>query len=502
MSNSKVYAIFLILLSGVILSLAYSSSIYNVVISNTVQISANYVVNATSGSATDIQSAVNTVISHGGGTVYIPAGDWVVNQQPVGPYGNGGAISIDLETLPSGAWLNIIGSYTNTTVVQQNGQTFKNVPSCVLRSFTCVDNNLSTTYATFGIVGSNASSNNFNFVNSENRHVRISGITILGDVINDGTAVSNGNDGIDLFYVDGYLVDHCAIDSNTGEDINSMSSKGVVSNCTITQLYHAVWNEANAPSDSGVWGYGVGVYGNMGFYNNGLGNPTWIIDANLSAIRGQYNWQGLNLGYMCPVDGNLAVTYTTSISFTAGPVYVESNVFYECRHTVSSSQYAYYVERFNVAYGGVGLQMSDQHGGGYTLAANEYATRGTEIYNNTFYGITTNYGTGSYAMMLRGGAMLFFNNTCNGTPTGVELGNENYQSSDANDPEYCNNTWIWNNTFINVDSPLFVVPGVGIRAGVNYFCDSCGGTQAPTNPAPPLAGYTAYAYPNPVVTSP
>lgn len=444
-------------------------------------------VTASSGNPSDIQNAINQVISSGGGTVYVPAGDWRVDQKPVQPYGQGGAISIDLETLPSGAWLNIIGLGGVATVTTQNGQTIQDAPKTILRSYTVVNNNLTSPYATFGIVGSNAGSSNFNAIKSTNRHIRISGLTILGDVINDGTVSSQSNIGISLSFVDGYLIDNVVIDSNTGSGISSSYSKGVISHVVITDLYHAVIG--------GVWGYGVSVAGNEGFYANGFGDPTWIKDIN--QVIGKYDWQGISLDWMTPINGDLSTKGTTSsISFTAGPVYVEDSTFYQTRHPVSSSRYGYYVLRDSIMFGGVGIQMVDQHGGGYNEAANAYAGRGCEIYNNAFTGSTANYGTGTHGVMLRGGAGLIFNNTFNNVYTGITLGNENYNSGYPTYPEYVNDVWIWGNTFNSVSTSLGVNSGVGITAGVNYFSD----IPTPTTPAPPKSGYASYTYPHPLAS--
>jgi len=439
--------------------------------------------------AAGIQSAVNSALAAGGGTVYIPAGDWQVDQAPLAPYGQGGAIFIDLETLPSGAWLNIIGSYTNTTVLTQNGQTLKDVPNTILRSYMCYNDNLTQPYGTFGIVGSNASGSNLNNVKSADRHIRISGITILGYVINDGTVNSNPTVGISIKFVDGFLIDNVVIDSNTGSDISSTYSKGVISHCVFTQLYHA--------SVGGVWGYGVSVGGNFGYYSNGLGTPTWI--QNVSQIIGQYDWQGITLNWTCPVNNDLSVKGTTSsISFTAGPVYIEYCQLNRTRHPITSSSYGYYVVRYCSMFGGVGIQALDQHGGGVSLAANGYATRGTEVYNCTINGNKdgglSDVGYATYNFGLRGGASLIFNNTLQNTITSIALGNENYNSSYPTYPEYINDVWIWNNTFSDVTTELHVDSGTGIVAGTNYFSD----IPTPTTPAPPKTGYVPFAVPHPL----
>jgi hypothetical protein len=78
---------------------------------------------------------------------------------------------------------------------------------------------------------------------------------------------------------------------------------------------------------------------------------------------------------------------------------------------------------------------------------------------------------------------------------GILLADRGYNVSIPNDPTYVNNTWLWNNTFINVANNLDI--GQGVTQGVNFFCDNSAGTGA-TSPAPPPSGYTPYVYPNPL----
>lgn len=479
LQNTKLFAVLLfsVMIAAIFaISPTFSSFINSVVINSTGSISLSSIT-AKSGSAVDIQTAVNAVISAGGGTVYIPAGDWVVNQTSVvsssGEVVGGGAIFIDLETLPAGEWLNIIGSYTNVTTTQQNGQTIT-CPATILRSYTVVNTNLTASISTFEIVGSvwHDNSNN-NYVKSANRHIRISGITILGDVTNDGGTLVNT--GIGVGEVDGFLIDHCFIDGNIGADIGVVMSKGVISNCNISQLYHI--------TQGGPWGYGVQVSGNSNLGHNGFGTPTWI--TNLTQVIGKYDWQGINITYSNPQFGNYSVTgWTTNISFTAGPVYIENSYFYYCRHATASSQYGYYVIRYSVINMVPDNSYIDMHGTGYPSA------RAFEVYNN----LLMPYG-GAQGVSPRGGGGVIFNNTFNGVPTAINLELDAYNSSDPNNPQYINDMWIWGNTFINCGTPYLHVqyPSATV-AGVNYYSD----IPTPTSPAPPRPNYTPYTYPHPL----
>lgn len=459
--------------------------------------------------AASIQVACDQTIAAGGGTVYVPAGDWRIDQQATAGYGQpGGAIYIDLETLPSGAWLNIIGLGGNTTVVQQNGQTLTNVPACILRSFTCNNNNLTSSVATFDIVGSKEVVGNANAVKSENKHIRLSGFTILGDVLAEPTLGESpqmsDNNGITMGWVDGFLIDHCAVDGNTGSDISVGASKGVITDCSITAFYHL--------TQGGIWNYGISVGGNFNYLvSSAYGTPTWIQD--VSQIRGKYDWQGITLNYTVPPGGTWSSVWpsytTSSVSFTAGPVYVEDSMFDLCRHSMTSSGFGYYVVRHCVFNRGmVIMPFIDTHGGGqWSLAAAAYATRGCEIYDNVING---GYA-GQYGIGITGGAALIYNNVINNVARGVLLGNRNYNATDPNDPEYVNDAWIWHNTFNQISmSNLEIDASNGITPNVNYFSDAAAAWDnesgpytpviPPTTTQPPPLGYESYVYPHPLST--
>jgi hypothetical protein len=450
------------------LSPTFSSLISSVVINTTGQISLSSIT-AKSGSPADIQTAVNAVMATGGGTVYIPPGDWLCDQTA------NGAIFIDLETLPNGAWLNIIGSYYNVTTTTNTGQSITS-PATILRSTTPTPT--SGSISTFNIVGSNTSySTNFDYVRSQNRHIRISGITILGKV----TSETANNHGIVLRYVDGFLIDHVAIDSSVGSDIGVVASKGVITSSYISDTYHI--------TEGGTWGYGISVSGNSNLWPANLGTATWI--NNLTQVIGKYDWQGINITYSNPQSGNFSTTgWTTNISYTAGPVYIENNYFYWCRHGITSNNYGYYVARYNVINMVPNNSYFDVHGAGFPSG------RAIEMYNNT----CLPYG-GAIGVSPRGGGGVIFNNLFNGTGTGIGLEQDGYNSSDPNNPQYINDLWIWNNTYTNVGKPFQVQSGVGIVAGTNYYKDTSDGTAA-TTPAPPRLNYAPYTYPHPLTLGP
>jgi len=435
------------------------------------------VILAKSGYPSDIQEAINWIIANGGGTVYIPAGDWVINQS------SGNAINIDLETLPEGAWLNIIGSESTTTTTTQNGVVIT-APATILRQGVLP----SGFFATFSIVGSNTSyPANFNYVRSKNKHIRISRLTILNYVTNDTPAANQNNAGIFLEYVDGFLIDNVFIDSNTNAGINVQASKGVIANCSITQYYHKVLGPMSG------WGYGVAVFGNSQFWSSNLGTATWI--TNVDSIIGKYDWQGITIQYRNPqvilynelYGTNYSEYYgsTNDISYTAGPVYIEDCFFDYTRHPVSSAQYGYYVLRNSVIKHPLGgLQSIDIHG--RPFPSGRYA----EIYNNILDNVVM-------GVAFRGGGGLVFNNTFINNIVDIQLANEYYNSS-VYDPQYIDNVWIWDNNHIGTGSPLNVWANQNITPGINYFTDSWKGLINATNPSPPKPNYIPYPYPHPL----
>lgn len=391
-------------------------------------------ITAKSGSPADIQAAVNTISAVGGGTVYIPEGDWRCDQTP------GGAVNIDLSSLADGAWLNIIGS-TNTTVAATNSGQFRQMPAVILRS--SVGNSASPIVATFRIYG------------APNKHIRISGLAVLGKVISE----SCENTDIYLKSVDGFRIDHCFIDSSTEADILAHMSKGLIDHCNIDQTYSLNYIPPGRTTPiEASWGYGIFVAGDQ---NTGFGGyATWV--PSLDTILGKYDWTG--------------------IPYTAGPVYIEDNVFNHCRHAITSSQYGYYVTRHNLfqTARSDGTPYIDVHGSGFA------AGRGLEAYDNEITG-------GCPGFNIRGGGGVIFNNNIHDINLFSFLWNE----GPGPVQEYVHDLWIWNNTLTNVGT-IFNLENPSPVAGVDYFNDNFQGRITPTNPAPPRPGYIPYQYPHPL----
>jgi hypothetical protein len=392
-----------------------------------------YSVTASSGSASDIQAAVNTVVSAGEGTVCIPIGDWICNQTGTG------AINISLAGLTNGSWLNIIGSYSNVTALTNTGQS-RTMPAVILRS------NITNTGQAYEL-------STFNVEGAANKHIRISGIAILGNISSE----SHNNNGIHMHLVDGFLIDHCYIDSGSDGDIFLHMCKGVISHCSIDQTYGLSMSQS--------WGYGIPIFG-----NSALGSSsTWV--ANLSDILGQYDW----IGY----------------PYTAGPIYIEYSEFNHCRHAITSAQYGYYVARFNSFETplSAGMMYVDIHGYGYP------AGRGAEVYNNTFY----NCGMG---IDFRGGGGVVFNNTFISITASITMSSD---GGTIDNSQNVHDFWVWGNVFSSSGNYIWFNV-IDYRPSVDFFSDINakflnGSYAPPTSIAPPKPSYVPYACPHPLTVS-
>lgn len=376
---------------------------------------------AASGLPADIQNAVDSAIAAGGGTVRIPEGDWICNQS------TNGSVRINLSLLPAGATLNIIGSYNNVTALTNYGYS-RIMPATILRStYSNPAENTQTVY-TFYVTG------------SADRHLRISGIAILGNVTTVDALHGGGNQNIFLKNVDGFRIDHCYIDSANQANIISWCSKGLVDHTRIEQSF------ATSNSSAWEWGYGIQVAGDSTYAK------TWVND--LSDVQGKYDW-GPNYSY------------------TAGPVYVEDCEFWTCRHAITVSQYGYYVARHNVFHTPLspGMPYVEVHGWGFPSG------RGIEVYDNIIYG--------AMGMAIHGGGGVIFDNTLIGCITGIQLSNPvNYDGS-TNSKELLNDMWLWGNNFQNVSMSFSIWEDNWQTEDITYHLFE-------------KDGYVPYQYPHPL----
>lgn len=232
------------------LSIGVSSSTGSVVIANTGKISAGAI--AQSGSAADIQAAVNVVASAGGGNVYVPAGTYYWNNQTV--------------TIPGG--VNVFGASYAGCDGHTNNWTSYNA--------TTILNNTAAT-----------PSNTMFYVNGlDGKASRISGIEFVttGPVNTTMESIGTGP-AVWLYEIINAHVDHCTF-------INFYSAAVLLSNTNTgtasAVLDHNVVNDPYKLSSSG-WSWGYGFYA-QGEY------PNW--DSNITHFLGQFNVVGAPVLYV------------------------------------------------------------------------------------------------------------------------------------------------------------------------------------------------------------
>jgi hypothetical protein len=198
--NSKIYAtLLLLLLLGLI---SFSPAI--ALLSNTVLIKSQGTISTTqitarSGFPDDIQAAVNVVAAAGGGTVYVPEGNWTFNPS-----------SWPGVTIPNG--VNVIGAGIGQTVLYlpnypQGGLANKPFPNRPF--FYCTGN-----YET-------------------NKKVRISGITFQGHVEDEEEILC----GVEVNGIDNFRIDHCEFIDFDNAAIFPRDCRGVIDHCIIDNPY-------------------------------------------------------------------------------------------------------------------------------------------------------------------------------------------------------------------------------------------------------------------------
>jgi len=256
--------------------------------------------------------------------------------------------------------------------------------------------------------------------------------------------------GFDIRNSANFRIDHCYLRNICGEGILIKSSNGVVDHSRFVNnpaYVHAYYSEctvwyAIAPSGDGV---------------------TW--ETNIQDVLGYY---------------------------TSRSVFIEDNYFEGWRHTVASNLGAHYVYRYNTerknGYGTV-----DAHGHEPYLS-----TRCIEVYDNDFGGPVW----GDFAVQLRGGGGVFFNNKVDGY--GTQTSPADYTAfvcmiqytPNAYPDEQVKDVWIWNNSLTPAGADLWDA-GWGsnnpIYENEHFFLRA---------PDQTLDGfeYTPYQYPHPLAT--
>jgi hypothetical protein len=235
------------LLFATILYPTFSSLTNMVVINNTGQISVTMVW-AKSGSAEDIQAAVDAVAAVGGGVVYIPEGDFsftidsnkkAANNMPAGVI------------IPGG--VSVIGAGIGKTILRE----VERPPDPAFM---------------FTVNGING------------KRVRISGISFIGyKFTEEGNPFTYG---ICVMGATDYRIDHCYFEDFSSKAIDVTSNwiggvnRGVIDHCIFDNPYHDNQNVTGVNGGQKLWGYGIVVCGN-GY------NETWY--ENIEDVLGKYD---------------------------------------------------------------------------------------------------------------------------------------------------------------------------------------------------------------------
>lgn len=216
------------------LNIALPQLIDNVAIRSTGSIITRQII-AKSGSPQDIQAAVNAITAMGGGTVYVPAGEWVFNP-PQQAWGCA-------VTVPGG--VTVIGAGKNATILKQT-----------------VTTSGITTYM-FGIDGSNG------------KPARISGFTLQVTGLDPEEPEGAQTVGITVDNAKDFRIDHISFFNFTNMAIYTENSRGVIDHCTFDNPYK---DDTSVPPEGRIWGYGIVVVGT--YYN-------W--ESNITKLLGHYD---------------------------------------------------------------------------------------------------------------------------------------------------------------------------------------------------------------------
>jgi hypothetical protein len=442
LKNKKVIAAIIV---SLVLIIGLSQSVYpliqnSITLSCTGQIGSE--VYATSGSATAIQAAINSIKSQGG-TVRIPAGTFYWNGETV--------------TVPSG--VNVIGA-SDAGCAGHSNNWGNNTATTILH------NNKAPPQAIpmFYVDG------------QQNSHKpsRISGIQFEGTAPTDGNQENNEYGAIEIQEVYGFRIDHCtfvnfcgtAIFADAANGLTTSSCYGLIDHCLVTNPY----KESGGPW---YWAYGIYARGNME-----VGCSPWVQDP--TQLYGKFGF----------VNG-------------ATIMYVEDSHIIDCRHFTDGIEGGFPVTRFcKLEQSACGYEagMICDHGAASQVgdSANAWwSARGLEAYNNTLVGRSTAPWGGTYnnwGVQMRGGSCLFYNNaysakTNNQNSYFIVLRNDD--NANLVPLQHLSKTYIWGNTYTNC---TYISNQGGYAENTDYFL------RAPTQAQDGIT-YTPYQYPNPLTAT-
>jgi len=366
----------------------------------------NNVVWAKSGSAEDIQAAVDEVVAMGGGTVYIPEGNFTFNinfnEKIFGGYAG--------VVLPGG--VNLTGMGPDKTILY-----------CPLSGWRYDD---SSRQCLILVDGSNE------------KPVRISGICFQGSVnFEEGADDDRPLKGLFICGAKDYRVDHCKFIDFCSAGITVTNNyvhkwnRGVIDHCEFDNPYKDTFLEktGNKP----YWAYGV-------------------------IVGGDYEWRDMDY-YLGKYDGLKDICYIEDCNFSKCRHAVAMGA--SCAWMVV--RHCYFTEMI-VSYFG---SYIDAHGGArgfeaYNNIIENSPTDERSIDDPAYWGKYMGVGIGP-----RGGSGVIFNNILKNfhVSPAIKLSNDQHEEQYR-----LNGFWIWDNTFENVQKELETSPGdFPIEENQEYF---------------------------------
>jgi len=446
LQSRKLYAALFVLIITVgafSLSAAISSLTDYVIIRSSGRTGPVANVTANSGSAKDIQAAVDEVATVGGGVVHIPQGEFdFVN------------VGEPWETVNIPAGVNLFGAPTERTkglpVSDQGMNPNDQVVEwkTVLKMPWDVTSDIDNPPKWFSVTG--------DF--SPDQPTRISDIKLVGyrSIDPSSTTVHTA---IDMSYVKNFRIDHCCFEHTTA-GISLWGCCGVIDHCRIYNIYG--YDDLSQYHNSDV-GYGVQIH------------RDWTVNFEPTMlVLGQYT------------------SYT---------VFIEDCYFSKWRHCVASGHGAHYVFRYNTIDQDLGHFSLDAHGLRDTQEGHG-GTRCAEFYENKL----TNAVVGDLDLVLQngGGCGVWFNNYVDSSYAtgGMTLYPEDYIPSET---WHLKDFYLWSG--LGGWNPGWDGIPNGFTADRNVLADwsrtayNAGDSNYPNvNPSWSIAGYQPYPYPHTLAT--
>jgi hypothetical protein len=412
-----------------------------------------YSIYALSGSASDIQAAVDQAEAAGGGDVYIPAGTW--NFVEVGePWKTVG--------VPLG--VNIFGAPNNRDANGQNTE---------WNTVLVMPYDVEGTWFNLGKGGSSYPTFDPD-VTPRTQPIRFSDIKLQGYRSIDPESDTR-NTGIVIYGVPDFRIDHSCFENTAGSAV------------TVQAWY-----------DEGLYSHGVidhnRIYNTHGWddlANYVNGNTDYGIELHRVVYGSDFSqWE--------PTESVLG-------KYTDYTVFIEDNYFSKWRHVVSSGHGAYYVFRYNTVDQDWGHFSVDVHG----LRDSEperLGGRGAEIYENTFTNCNPSDDSPSGGSNVRGlfqnggGCGVWFNNYVDNTYNSIVLYNE-----DAVPSPTCHlkDFYLWSSK--GSWTPYVSYPSGSIDPSRNVLADWSRQAGNPNDsnypnvdPSWSISYYKPYTYPHPL----